>query len=132
MGPQDLVVFGFRTSREHGHTTVRSQDVGIEVNGPGPGVGRGDPARLVLCIGQGGVLLPRLHAGLFRLFIPESGNEAIKFHVCSFLYGPLSRRQRREVRAAVYYETFEERPILSRFKEGENKGLGSWFMVPGS
>jgi hypothetical protein len=29
-------------------------------------------------------------------------------------------------------ETFEERPILAKYKEGDNKGLGSWFTVSGS
>jgi hypothetical protein len=29
-------------------------------------------------------------------------------------------------------ETFEEHPILLKYKEGDNKGLGSWFTVPGS
>jgi hypothetical protein len=29
-------------------------------------------------------------------------------------------------------ETFEERPILAKYKEGDNKDLGFWFIVPGS
>jgi hypothetical protein len=29
-------------------------------------------------------------------------------------------------------ETFEERPVLAKYKEGDNKGLGSWFTVSGS
>ncbi|OQW99436.1 MAG: hypothetical protein BWK74_02200 [Desulfobacteraceae bacterium A6] len=28
-------------------------------------------------------------------------------------------------------ETFEEYPILSKFKEGDNKDLGFWFIVAG-
>jgi hypothetical protein len=28
-------------------------------------------------------------------------------------------------------ETFEERPILSKYKEGENKDSGFWFIVSG-
>ncbi len=30
------------------------------------------------------------------------------------------------------YETFEEYPILLKFKEGDNKDLGFWFIVSGS
>jgi len=28
-------------------------------------------------------------------------------------------------------ETFEERPILAKYKEGDDKDLGFWFIVPG-
>jgi hypothetical protein len=28
--------------------------------------------------------------------------------------------------------TFEEHPILSKYKEGDNKDLGFWFIVTGS
>jgi hypothetical protein len=31
-----------------------------------------------------------------------------------------------------YIESFAEHSILLKFKEGDNKGLGSWFTVPGS
>ena len=31
-----------------------------------------------------------------------------------------------------YLETFEERPILAKYKEGDIKDLGFWFKVPGS
>jgi len=29
-------------------------------------------------------------------------------------------------------ETFEKRPILAKYKEGDNKDLGFWFIVFGS
>ena len=29
-------------------------------------------------------------------------------------------------------ETFEERPILAKYKEGDNKDLSFWFIVTGS
>jgi len=29
-------------------------------------------------------------------------------------------------------ETFEEHPILAKYKEGDGKDLGFWFIVPGS
>jgi len=31
-----------------------------------------------------------------------------------------------------YKETFEEYPILARYKEGDNKDLGFWFIVSSS
>jgi hypothetical protein len=31
-----------------------------------------------------------------------------------------------------YKKPFEEHPILAKYKEGDNKGLGLWFIVPGS